>query len=150
MNPTPNTNLPQPQPADPSWIVLVQFGQRLPNGHCGHLGICSTEDAALPNPAPKAHRCQFALASVSASANGHPIFDFPLNQMRPCTARIFFGKPWFVMPFDLEIPGSWEQHLPDIRTPVIRAGYYSIDKFPNFFRIDFGNRCSAHDFFTTQ
>lgn len=111
-------------------VVLVEFGQRLSNGHCAYTGICSTDDAALPGSAPMLHRrrCRSAIALVQADDHGRPVFLFPFDKMRPCTARAFFNGLNFHLPSDYQLPLHWQVDLPELETLLLTAGQYPIEK----------------------
>ena len=122
-----------------SIIVSVEFGQRLPNGNCGYIGICSTADATLPGwaPLPRHRRCSRAIAAVSACDEGRAIFFFPHNNMLPCTARAFFSGPTFLIPETYELPVQWQGDLPKLKSFTITAGQYLIEKNEMGFLIRF-------------
>ena len=119
--------------------VSVEFGQRLANGNCGHVGICKIGDAALPGAAPQARkgRCRRAIAHISVGATGHPIFFFSKHKMLPCTARVFFRGPAFQIPEPFELPGTWQHELPQLQFSQLEAGTYPIEKYEAGFLIRF-------------
>lgn len=109
-------------------VVAVEFGQRLANGQCGHIGICNIADASLPGsaPYPRRRRCRQALAQLSVGGEGRAVLLFPYDKMLPCTARAFFRRPLFGMPISVELPVLWQEHLPELREFTLPAGQYPI------------------------
>jgi hypothetical protein len=114
-----------------SFYASVEFGQRLSNGNCGHLGICSATEAAIPGPsiaANKRHRCRSAIALVSLQPNGHVAFFFPKTGLRPCTIRAFLSDSHFLMPENFELPRHWQHYLPEMCEFTLYSGRYPIFK----------------------
>ena len=139
MNPKTQNHPTSAQEAPTYIIVSVEFGQRLPNGNCGHIGICSTGDATLPGSAalPRERRCRRAMAQVTAGKDGRAIFFFPRDKMLPCTARAFFRGSTFHVPVSYELPVQWQDELPNLQTFTLEAGHYIVEKYEAGFLIRF-------------
>lgn len=117
----------------------VEFGQRLANGNCGHVGICNVSDAALPSDAPiqRRLRCRQAIAQIKANNEGRPIFFFPRDKMLPCTQRAFFRGASFLLPEAYVLPVQWQNQLPQLQSFMLTAGQYHIEKYAAGFLIRF-------------
>ncbi len=122
-----------------SIMVSVEFGQRLSNGNCGHVGICNIGDATLPGdaPIPRHRRCRQATAQISVGNDGHPIFFFSRDQMLSCTQRAFFSGSNFSIPAPFELPIQWQIELPQLQSPILASGQYKIEKYAAGFLIRF-------------
>ncbi len=117
----------------------VEFGQRLANGNCGHVGICNVSDATLPSeaPIPRHQRCRQAIAQIKANNEGRPIFFFPRDKMLPCTQRAFFRGASFLLPEAYVLPVQWQNQLPQLQSFMLTAGQYHIEKYAAGFLIRF-------------
>lgn len=120
-------------------MASVEFGQRLANGNCGHVGICNVSDAALPSDAPiqRRLRCRQAIAHIQANNEGRPIFFFPRDKMLPCTQRAFFRGASFLLPEAYVLPVQWQNQLPQLQSFMLTAGQYHIEKYAAGFLIRF-------------
>jgi hypothetical protein len=120
-------------------VANVEFGQRLANGKCGHVGICNVSDASLPNdaPLPRYRRCRQAVAHIKANHEGRPVFFFPKVKMAPCTQRAFFRSHTFMVTEAFELPLQWQSPLPQLRAFILEPGNYIIEKYDAGFMIRF-------------
>ncbi len=120
-------------------IASVEFGQRLANGNCGHVGICNVSDAALPSdaPIPRRQRCRQAIAQIKADKEGRPVFFFPRDKMLPCTQRAFFRGASFLITEAYGLPLQWQNQLPLLQFFLLPVGQYHIEKFAAGFLIRF-------------